>query len=256
MKEQDKPNTTETTFRDNEYMTYRIAICDDETSTCASVEQMIIQVFERLSLRVKTDVFYSGESLVEHLAQGKNYNFVFLDIELYELSGVGVSRYIREKQKDVMCQIVFISSKTSYAMELFQFQPLDFMIKPVCEEELDRVINKGLTIIGVMHDSFECHINSTIVRIPMSKILYFESEGRRIKLVTSDEELLFYDRMSRIMDELPSAFIRTHKSFIVNLNAIRQCRYDCVVLYDNREIPISRSYRESVRKLLMRKVNE
>ena len=237
-------------------MTYKVAICDDEIVTCENLERQIQKAINNHSLRAEIDVFYSGEALIKHMTEGAMYHFVFLDIELYELSGVEVSRYIRERIKDVMCQIVFISSKTSYAMELFRFQPLDFLIKPISETELEEDIIRGLKIIGIVTDSFDCISGKTVIRTPISKILYFESDGRKIKLVTSDDEIVFYDRMSRIMEKLPPAFIRTHKSFIVNINAIRQCRYDCVILYDDIVIPISRSYRNDVRDKLVKTVGD
>lgn len=239
-----------------EYMTYKIAVCDDEIATCEHVESIVKNIFKNHSLNAEVDVFYTGETLVDHLSNKTSYHFVFLDIELYELNGVGVSKYIRETKKDVMCQIVYISSKTSYAMELFQFQPLDFIVKPITEQKVERVIEKGINNIGVLHDSYDCLVGKTIIRTPMSKILYFESEGRRIKLVTENEEIVFYDKMSKVASKLPSAFIRTHKSYIVNLNAVKLCRFDRVVLFDGKELPISRSYRNAVRGFLMERIGK
>ncbi len=238
-----------------EYMMYRVAICEDEVSTCEILKEKIKRIFKKMSMQVTVDVFYSGEAIITFFKSKAVYNFIFLDIELYELNGVDVARYIREDLMDVMCQIVFVSSKTMYALELFQFQPLDFLVKPVENDRLERVIKKGIALIGLNHDSFDCVNGTKLIRTQMSKILYFESEGRKIRLVTSEGEITFYDRLSKILNRLPAAFIRTHKSYIVNLNAVRQCRYDSVVLYDKREIPISRSYRETVRDQLMKKMS-
>lgn len=233
-------------------MTYRIAICDDEISTCESLDSILREISDTLSLRIDVEVFYSGETLVSHMTCGATYHFVFLDIELFELSGVEVSRYIRENKKDFMCQIVFISSKTAYAMELFQFQPLDFIVKPICREKVERVIIKGLRTIGILRDSFDCTLGKSTIRTPMSQILYFESKGRQIKLVTGEGEIEFYDRISRVEQTLPPAFIRIHKSYIVNINAVRICRYDRVILFDGCELPISRSYRDVVKEQIMK----
>ena len=93
-----------------------------------------------------------------------------------------------------------------------------------------------------------------IIRIPTSQILYFESEGRKICLHTSSEDTWFYEKLSHVADMLSSAFIQIHKSYIVNVNAVKEFHADHVVLFDMRELPISRTFRDSVRRYMMERL--
>ncbi len=233
-------------------MKYRIAICDDEVATCEELEKLTLDVFGSFSCRAEVEIFYSGESFINHIKNNNIvYDFILLDIELYELNGVSVGKYIREIISDVRAQIIFISSKTIYAMELFQVTPLDFLVKPITYDILSTTIKRGINILNTLQDSFECIQGNTIIRIPTSQILYFESSGRKVKVVTAENDVWFYDQISKISKSLSNSFIQVHKSYIVNINAVRECHADHIVLLDGNQIPISRTYRESVRKYMM-----
>ncbi len=236
-------------------MKYRIAICDDEISTCEELDQMTSRIFHSEGLDSDIDVFYSGEVFVNHINGSEmSYDFVLLDIELYELNGVGVGNYIRNKLSDVRTQIIYISSKTSYAMDLFCISPLDFLVKPISQDRLKAAIKRGIAILVSLQECFECMSGKNIIRIPTSQILYFESEGRKICLHTSSEDTWFYEKLSHVADMLSSAFIQIHKSYIVNVNAVKEFHADHVILFDMRELPISRTFRDSVRRYMMERL--
>ena len=61
---------------------------------------------------------------------------MILDIELARLSGIDVGKFLREENRNFHTQIIYVSSKETYAMKLFSVQPLDFLVKPVKKEEL------------------------------------------------------------------------------------------------------------------------
>lgn len=73
-------------------------------------------------MKQQVDVYYDGESFCRALDNGDGYHLVFLDIELAEMNGVGVGHYIRERKNNNRMQIVFISGKRDYAMELFEIR--------------------------------------------------------------------------------------------------------------------------------------
>ncbi len=235
---------------------YKIAICDDEIYTCKELDKAVIDYFQSNSLSVETDVFYSGETLIDHMREGFTYDFILLDIELYELNGIGVGKFIRDIISDVKTQIIFISSKTMYAMELFRISPLDFLIKPISYNQLSATISRGLSILNNLNDYFECMVGNTVRRMPISRILYFESDGRKIHLFSIEDEIVFYDRLSNVYEKLSDAFIQIHKSFIVNSCAVKEYHVDHLILYNMKELPISRSFKDSVKSKIMGRLGE
>lgn len=118
---------------------YRIGICDDDKELCSGLEEQIYHIAKELSVKAEVEVWYSGESILKDLENGTQLDLIFLDIELIHKNGISVGKFIRGEMEDMQTHIVYISSKQSYAMQLFKIQPLDFLIKPVSDEQLKEV---------------------------------------------------------------------------------------------------------------------
>jgi DNA-binding LytR/AlgR family response regulator len=106
---------------------FTVAICDDEKCTCSELEKIVLSYAKRHNISISVEIFYSGEGLCAFL---KNHaiDLVFLDIELESMNGVEVGRFLRQGLKNDLTQIVYISSKESYAMELFKVRPMYFLL--------------------------------------------------------------------------------------------------------------------------------
>ena len=105
-------------------------ICDDEKSTCSELEEIILKYAKEKSVSLVTEVFYSGDTLLDYLKREK-INILFLDIELPGKDGVMVGKYIREVLEEENLFLIYISSKENYALQLFQNRPFDFLVKPI-----------------------------------------------------------------------------------------------------------------------------
>ncbi|MCH5344106.1 MAG: response regulator transcription factor [Acetatifactor sp.] len=236
-------------------MKYKVGICDDEIITCEKIEGMLRRIFEKNNLKTEISVFYSGKTYTQYLQKGNTFDFSILDIELFEMNGVDIGKYIRDIQKDLRTQIIYISSKTRYAMELFSVQPLDFLIKPLDENMLEGVILRGLQYLGTSQEYYDYQVGQNLKSVSCADILYFHSEGRRVGIFTVKQEDHFYGRLTNVKARLPAYFEQVHKSYLVNMNMIKECRYEELQLMNGSIIPISRPYRNSLRaKILERKM--
>lgn len=103
---------------------YTIGICDDGTNICSLLEDMVLFYAQKNKLRMNTQVWYTGEDLCRYLEQGGHLDVLFLDIELFELSGIEVAEFIRNQLEDRGMQIIYISGEASYAQKLFKTQPI------------------------------------------------------------------------------------------------------------------------------------
>ena len=100
----------------------RVAVVDDENIICSQIERYLLQIEEELNIHFDIDVLYSGKELCQQLKQNIYYDVIFLDIEMKDVNGITASEFIRKQLLDDGVQIVYVSGKTQYALELFQYQ--------------------------------------------------------------------------------------------------------------------------------------
>lgn len=229
---------------------FRIAICDDNGAVCSEMENIIDGFFRTETIPYEIDSFQSGEELLRELNNHEKYDLIYLDIQLVQLNGVFVGRYIRENLRDDYTQIAYISAKASYALELFQIRPIHFLVKPLTSQQVIGVLEKTLELQGRQIKIFCYKKAKTENRIPYRDIMYFSSEAKKIVIHTRLGEDYFYGKLSDL--HLPeSDFIQIHKSFVVNKQYVIRFKFDSVLLSNQEELPISRAYRKPVRGSFM-----
>lgn len=229
---------------------YNIAVCDDEITTCQLIEKQLLENMVKLGVSLSVDVFYSGEALIDYLRTGKEYDFLILDIELERLNGVAVGNYLRKDTCNFHTQIIYISSKETYAMQLFATQPLDFLVKPIGEEALLKAIKRGLEIMVYSGDFFTCKFGRENITIACKEILYLTSEKRMIRVICRDEYIEYYGKLSNEIRKLPNCFLQIHHSFVINMNAVKRSGIDYVIMNNGDVLKISRKYAEDYKRTL------
>lgn len=233
-------------------MNVRIAICDDEHNICALLENMLIDILETKDVHYEIEPFYSGESLCKEM-QRQVFDLIFLDIELEKKNGIEVSRYIRNELENETVQIAYISAKTGYAMELFEFRPINFLVKPLEYSKVCKIIDKYFKITVQNNQFFEYKKRADYFKIPISDILYFESKYRKIHIKMQNGEDEFYGSMEDVYSVVKEhQFLYIHKSIIVNYRKIKKISYEQVIMIDGIILPISQSRRMAIKKMCMK----
>ncbi|MBE6843846.1 MAG: response regulator transcription factor [Ruminococcus sp.] len=228
----------------------KIAIVDDDNILCSELERYILNSCKSLQIKQHIDVYYDGENFCQALENGECYHLLFLDIELAEMNGVGVGNYIRDQLKNNRMQIVFISAKRDYAMELFKIRPMNFLVKPLSADTIHACMQKYLELYP-QTDYFRCKIGKIHHNISYDTILYFESDNKIVKIHTVDSVLDYYTKLSDIENVAPSFFLRIHKSYIINPRYILQHSVDSVLMTDHNILAISRQFQKNFREQLM-----
>ena len=201
---------------------------------------------------ISVDIFYSGDALISDIREENLYDLIFLDIELGgNINGVEVGHIIRDEMDDYITQIVYISSKNNYDRQLFDVQPLHFLQKPIDVSKLLNDIKLAIKISGKENKIFEFKNLRNTVKVPYKDILYFESKGREISLVSCKMQYTFYDNIQELSKVLPDFFIYPHRSYLVNYELIACFKYEELIMSNGDIIPISRSKRKEIRKLQM-----
>lgn len=232
----------------------RIAICDDDKIICRQLEDMLCEISEDIHEEIEIEVYYSGEEICDFLVKGNHYDLIFLDIELNEINGVEVGKKIRSDLNDELTQIVYISSKESYAMELFEVRPLNFIIKPINKEKIEMLLLKAIKLLDKESRYFEYKYNNINFNLPINDILYFESNGRKVNIILSDEIKSFYGKLSTVEEQLNNPdFIMIHKSYLVNFNFCIEYNYEYIKMSNQEVLTISQNNRKAVREKLMQR---
>lgn len=235
-----------------------VIVCDDEKSTCSQLECLLADYALRRGVKLRTDSFFSGDALIDHLDKEETPDVLFLDIELPRLSGVAVGDYIRRVLENEQIFLVYISSKERYALQLFKNRPFDFLIKPLNEEKVFPVLDNICRIVGKSNCEFEYQNKGSVYRIPYRDILYFQSAGRKISIVARQGERTFYGKLADVAAKLPERlFLSIHKSYLVNVNYVQEYTYECVKMLNGDTLTISKVNRAAVRrKILEREADE
>ena len=198
------------------------------------------------------DVFFCGEALLDYVKEHNNIDMIFLDIQLPGKDGAEIGRKIRDELENESVQIVYISSKESYAMRLFGVRPFDFLIKPLDSRMIESIVEKYRKIYGNNYQFFEYTAGRKKEKILLSEIMYFVCEQRRILIVTKKEKIPFYGSMKALHQTLNAeGFWSVHVSYIINVKYVKKFKDSEIVMCDDMLIPISYAYKKSVREKVL-----
>lgn len=228
-------------------MKYIIGICDDESNVREDMSEYIERFFSLGEDKVDIYTWDKAEVMLEDISKGVNLDVLFLDIELPYMDGVAAGHHIRKVIKNKVVQIIYISYKTSYAIRLFNIHPYDFLIKPLTYDMVSEAVSNVLQISSQDRRFYLYKINKIPYKVLVGDILYFESERKHIKLhMTEDKVIEFVGILKNEINNLPEYFIMIGQSYIINSRHIKQFNPEYVIMDNNKELPVSRSYKEEV----------
>lgn len=233
----------------------RIGICDDDRFVCSELERYVEKYAQNNNISVDIDVFYSGADYLRYLEQNLPLHLLFLDIELGDLTGIEIGERLRKHLENEVTQIVFISSKESYAMRLFAVRPMNFLVKPIKLDQVNAIIREYLRLYDSLENFFRYQNGKCVELVLFSQIMFFQCKGKKIQIVQERPEIAvieFYGKMQDVLDQLKNnSFCQIHKSYIVNCNYVKQFKKDEVVLVNGESLPISRANKKNVDEWLL-----
>ena len=225
----------------------KCVITDDEPTACEGLQRYVEKVDFLSLMGVCEDTMQ-----LNTLLQTEQPDLLFLDIEMPEFTGIDVSKMIRDNLKNDATQIAYISGNKEYAIEIFEYDPLYFVHKPINKEKIEKVFERLIHRLHLQADAFTYKTGHNIVKIPIKDIIYFESEDHQIIIhyYTQNEyhKDSFYGLLDHVQKQLKSfQFLRIHKTYLVHHLYVRKYAYDKVYLSTGIELPIAQSKRKEIR---------
>ena len=152
---------------------------------------------------------------------GSNPDLLLLDIEMPELSGFDLIKSLKEPP-----QTIIITGKKDYAVQAFELDVLDYLVKPVDEySRFLKAVTKAKENFTPkkekVGESIYVRDDSLLVNVKTKDILYFEAFGDYVKIGTEAKVFIIHSTLTRIENRLNEEFIRVHRSFIVRLDKIK-----------------------------------
>ncbi len=228
---------------------------DDEPPALQVLEKYIAMV-PMLELKA------SANNAVEALSvlQEHKIDLIFLDIQMPQLLGTDFIRTLINPPR-----VIFTTAFRKYAVDGFELDAVDYLLKPISFERFLKAVNKVMRL-NTSNPESDPHpdiaaTNKTTgsciylradrknIKINLDEILFIESLKDYIKVVTTSKPVITKQSISSLEESLPAGFIRIHRSFIVSVEKIDSYTNDLVQI-GKYELPISRSYRHEVEKLL------
>jgi len=231
-----------------------VAISDDENIIASELEAILMKIFNDLNIKYEIDVYYSGANLYKSMESSeKCYDLVFLDIEFAkeEMNGVEVGRLIRDVKRNNDVSIVYMSWEKKYSMELFDTQPLNFIIKPLTCEKIEKVIRKYLELAGLWSSHFTYKVGQDVYKVKIKDVVCLESMDRKLILHLMDgSQDEFYGSLKATYEEQLQKydFLYIHSGYVVNYDFIEYYSYDELQLEGARgSFSISQGKRKDIR---------
>ena len=186
-------------------------------------------------------------------------DIVFSDIDMPDLSGMDLLKSLKNKP-----QFIFITSYSEYAVESFNLDAIDFIVKPASFDRILKATNKAIEYIELKKnaersaektngdyelkdDYFFFRETKGITKLRYDDVIYIESMGDFSKLFTQDDKHIILVSLKNLEKQLPSAlFSRVHKQYIINVNHISTLTNHEVHLNHNFVVPISAANRQEL----------
>jgi two-component system, LytTR family, response regulator len=225
-------------------MKIKCVAIDDEPLALGLIEKMV-QKFPSLTLVATFDDPISGAEFL----RGHAMDLLFIDINMPDVNGLALVRSLHEKP-----MIIFTTAHRSFAIESYELDAIDYLVKPIRQERFDKAVNKAIEYYrykqaktGVDEEALFVRAEYRLMKINLPDIEYIESMEDYCKIhLLNAKPVMTLMTLKNILEKLPpSKFKRIHRSYIVSLTKVRSVVNRKIRLIST-EIPISASYISSV----------
>jgi DNA-binding LytR/AlgR family response regulator len=237
-------------------MKTRCLVIDDEP-LARGLMRNHIQKIECLELAGEcSDAMKAIEVLRNH-----KVDLMFLDIQMPQITGIEFLKTLKNPP-----QVIITTAYRDYAIEGFELDVVDYLLKPITFERFLKSVNKYFQVSG-KEDALqeepsanspqgEAHIyvkeNKRMVKIHLHDILYIEGLSEYVRIYTNSKKIVTKTSMTNMEEKLPvNEFLRIHKSYIVSLPKIDAFTSVSIEI-EGKELPVGRSYKERVAAMLQK----
>ena len=222
-------------------------IVDDDQMSCKILEGYVAKSSSLTLIGSFSDSVEARNIITER----KDIDLVILDIQMPELDGFDFIKSLANPPN-----IIIVTSTEGYALKAFDFNVVDYLLKPISYGRFCKAIDKTIRyysrkeIPQTGDEEIFIKKGSSLVKLKLKDIIYIEALENYVTITTKEDRFTIHFTMKGMENQLPSAiFIRVHRSFIVNksmIQAIKESSLDLIYGDTVKNIPVGKSFRESL----------
>lgn len=201
-----------------------------------------------------TGSFSNPVESLDHL-QRVETDLLFVDIDMPVINGID---FMKSTQHPGL-NCIFVTAHPEYAAEAFDVQAVDYILKPIKEDRLDRAVQRVLELLEIRSKAIQYSLSieqdymmikegTTISKVNLNDIVYLEALTNYTKVITAKRKYITLNNLKNFLDFLPpTRFMRIHRSYAVAIDKIEGMDKNDILINQQR-LPLGKTYRQEVRK--------
>jgi len=229
----------------------QIVLCDDNSDELSNMLQLLNQYKSVKHLNCEYTAFSNGFELTSDLSKGKRYDIYCLDIIMPGFSGIDIAKEIRNFDKTA--PILFFTSSPEFALESYSVKAVNYVLKPISKEKLFFTFDDLLEQVEAKKAENAIVVKSDdgLQKILISNIVFAEVIGRNVLYhLISGKVIKCSDSFSNVCNNLIkyNCFIKTHRSYLVNMQYIDTIENHQVILQTLDSVPIAQGKAKEIKQ--------
>jgi len=225
-------------------------IVDDEPLAHDIIENYVNKIPD-MEIVAKCDNAIEANQIL----QSEDVDLVFLDIQMPQMTGIELVKSLNNPPK-----IVFTTAYAEYAVDGFDLNAVDYLLKPIAFDRFLKAVNKvkdaidPADIATTAEDFFFVKADKKLIKVHFSEILYVEGLKDYVIIKKEQGRVIALQTMKSLAQKLPAdMFMRVHRSYIVNIQQIKAVVGNTIELIESgqaKHIPIGKNYKEDLIKII------
>lgn len=225
----------------------RIAICDDDNKDLLQIASLLESYRNSRKVQLSYVSFQNAMDLLASM-DIRDYDLILLDMLMPGINGMEAAREIRERNSRV--QIVFLTSSPEYAVESYSVRAYYYILKPASEEKLFLILDKLMDDFRKPEDALLLKTQSSVFSLPYGKMEYIEVSAKKLYFYLTDGSMR--EVTGKLADYEQAllkrpGFMKVHRSYLVNLQWVKELRQGELITVSGRHVPVSRAAYPQVR---------
>ena len=216
-------------------MGLNIAICDDEKV----IREQIKELAEKEMPCVCDGLYETGDAL---LAAGKQFDIVFLDIQMEGTDGIETAKRLRQRDEDTI--LIFITGIREYVFEAFDVAAFHYLLKPIEVDKFREVFRRAGRELekrkSKRRETVFIKTRNRSFSLEKDSILYIESRGKKVEIHTTGETIEAYASMNEMEGQLGGGFFRCHRGYLVNMAYVAEYDSESITLNNGEYVYLAK----------------
>ena len=216
-------------------MKLNIAVCDDEKA----IREQINELIEKEKPGVCPEFYETGDSM---LAAWKQFDIVFLDIQMDGTDGIETAKLLRQRDEDAI--LIFITGIREYVFKAFDVAAFHYLLKPIEEDKFHEVFQRAKRELEKRkkqrRETIFIKTRNRSFTLEKDSILYIESRAKKVEIHTVGENIEVYASMNEMQAQLGDGFYRCHRGYLVNMAFVAEYDSESITLNNGEYIYLAK----------------